>query len=185
VNDENVKVLVAAPDAYLREKLLRASGSGAVSTGLDYLPHAVRSLQPGALVIDAGGETDLTRRTLARGRDAAECLLPAVLMLSESSHGPLPVELLPSVRLPRTALRPAVGAALALLGGASLAAPADPEDVGIGWSRERQEVVGPLATVRLTASETAIFRAVFEANGAAIPPERLAWGLWGRCGPTG
>lgn len=116
----SMRVLVAALDAYTREALVRATGGDAVATGIEYLPNAVRSLQPDVLILDAGGDTEATRVALERGRAAAEMQLPAVLLLSANSlwlHGVLPASLLPCVAVARTVERHAIASALARLSG--------------------------------------------------------------------
>lgn len=175
-----MRVLVAAPDAFTREALLRAAGADAVSTGIDYLPNAVRTLRPDALLLDAGGETEATRAALERGRHAAEVQIPAVLLLSPNSlwlRGALPTSLLPCVVVARTVQRPMVAAALARLAGQP--GDAGEESSDLTWVRDRRELHGPLGSVSLTASETAIFEAVLEANGGVVSSERLASALWG------
>ncbi len=177
-----VRVLVAASDAYTREALVRATASDAVATGIEYLPTAVRSLQPDALVLDAGGETEATRVALERARAAAEAPLPALLLLSPNSlwlRGPLPAGLLPCVVIARTVERNAIAAALSRLSGQ----PVGGFDGGeVDWRRDSRELTGPRGRVQLTASESAIFEVVLDANGGVVPAERIATALWG--GPT-
>ena len=173
-----MRVLVAASDAYTREALLRVTANDAVATGIEYLPNAVRSLQPDVLVLDAGGETEATRLALERARAAAEAPLPAVLLLSSDSlwlRGPLPVGLLPCLVLARTVERSAIATALSRLSGQALGGFDGGE---ISWRRDSRELTGPEGRVQLTASEAAIFETVLEANGGVVPAERIALALW-------
>lgn len=176
-------MLIAAADAYTREALVRATGGDAVATGIEYLPNAVRSLQPDVLILDAGGDTEATRVALERGRAAAEMQLPAVLLLSANSlwlRGALPASLLPCVVIARTVERHAIRSALSRLSGQSPGAGEGGEE--FQWLRDRRELTGPGGTAHLTASEAAVFEAVLEANGGVVSAERIASALWG--GPT-
>lgn len=173
-------MLVAAPDAYTREALVRATASDAVSTGIEYLPTAVRSLRPDVLILDAGGDTEATRVALDRARAAAEAPLPAVLLLSANSlwlRGALPAGLLPCAAIARTVERQAIASALSRLSGQPVGGFDDAQE--LEWRHDLRELIGPTGTVHLTASESAIFEAVFEANGGVVPAERIASALWG------
>lgn len=175
-----VRVLVAAADAYTREALVRAASVDAVATGIEYLPNAVRSLRPDALILDAGGETEATRVALERGRAAAEMALPALLLLSVNSlwlRGALPAGLLPCVAIARTTERQPITSALSRLSGQPVGGFDDAQD--LVWQRERRELTGPGGTVQLTASESTILDAVLDANGGVVPTERIASALWG------
>lgn len=177
-----VRLLVAAPDAYTREALVRAAGTEAVSTGLEYLPNAVRTLQPEALVLDAGGDTEATRHHLERARGAAESALPALLLLSANSlwlRGAAPASVLPCIVLQRTVQRTPISSGLSRLSGLP---PSGIEEAGdaFTWLHEMRELRGPTGTVHLTASESSIFATVLEANGGVVSAERLASALWGQ-----
>ncbi len=145
-------------------------------------PLRLRSIRPSLLVLVLPQEGDEARATIERCRSAAECAVPAVLILWPSSpwlYAPLPADLEPAVALDATKATAVdlVRVSRVLAGEDEEAARL--ESAGLILDVIERRLRGPAGVTFLTPSECTLLATLMPRPHDVVRVEEVARALWG------